>query len=354
MEPRVGVEQAQLPRDGRLDGRVRVPEHRDVVDHVDVAAAVGVDEVVAPAALDPGRLVEVVLLGRREDRVAAVDQRGGVVARRGRGAGQAQQRRRVRAQLEPGRGERRDGRAAARRDAASATALDVDVRREPVRCRWRTDADDVARRDLGPLPDRRVDAVEDDVEDAADDEAVRRTRTRPPTGAWTGVPASANTSTPRWTVAASSIASRVVSTRRPSPQRPTGRAPPATAPRTRSPTAVGSPICGPSRATDVVDRSSAATSPISASSGAVASLTIARSTGPCPAASRSTASASANGTSTTASSAAHSSSRVATTYALSGSSEACWSPLIATDAARATTSGHSAAISAAVSGTSAA
>ena len=76
------------------------------------------------------------------------------------------------AQLEPGRGQRRDGPPRGV-ETRHGDALDVDVRREPVRALGGDRADDVAGRDLGPLPDRRVDAVEDEVEDAADDEAVR-------------------------------------------------------------------------------------------------------------------------------------------------------------------------------------
>ena len=94
VEARVGVQQAQLARHQLLDVRVRVPEHGDVVDHVEVHAAVGVVQVVAPAALDLGRLLEVVLLHARDRRGAAARP-----ARPGRDAGRrrvaAEQRRRV-------------------------------------------------------------------------------------------------------------------------------------------------------------------------------------------------------------------------------------------------------------------
>ena len=164
------------------------------------------------------------------------------------------------------------------------------------------------------------------------------------------MPAGANRSMPRWIVGASSIVSSTVSTSRASPQRPTAMQPTASAASTSGSTAAGSPIAGPSSASEVVDRSRTIGTGASARTGATARLTSGRSTGPRPAASRSASVASANGTAATASSAAHSACRDSMTYALSGSSEAWWSPLIATDAARATTSGHSAASSASVSG----
>ena len=51
-EPGVGVEQAQRASGGCGHGRMAVPEHGHVVDHVQVGAAVGVVEVMAPAAHD--------------------------------------------------------------------------------------------------------------------------------------------------------------------------------------------------------------------------------------------------------------------------------------------------------------
>ncbi len=152
---------------------------------------------------------------------------------------------------------------------------------------------------------------------------------------------------PRWTVAGSPGASSSASVSRASAQRPI--ATPSCG--SSGTTARGSPIDSPPRASLVVDRSTTGVESQSpARSGAVSSFTCGRSIGGSPATSRSASVASANGTAATTSSAAHSSSRDAWTYSLSGSSAPCWSPLIATDAARATTSGHTAASSGSVSG----
>ena len=154
----------------------------------------------------------------------------------------------------------------------------------------------------------------------------------------------ANTSIPRWTVAASSIASRIVSTRPALAPAGHGRAPPADrAPHEvadRARVADRRAVEGDRRRRQVERRDLAHVG----QQRRRRELDHRPLDRPVPGGlAQHGLGASANGTSTTASSAAHSSSRVATTYALSGSSEACWSPLIATDAARATTSGHSAA-----------
>ena len=52
VEPRVGVQPAQLAGGGVGDARMGVAEHRDVVDHVEVDPARRRHQVVAPAALD--------------------------------------------------------------------------------------------------------------------------------------------------------------------------------------------------------------------------------------------------------------------------------------------------------------
>ena len=93
VEPRVGVEPAPLPRHRVGQLRMAVAEDRDVVDHVEVAAAVGGEQVLAPAALDARRVVVVVLLHGGERR-----SRGGAAAPRcrrlaGPPAGRPEQRR---------------------------------------------------------------------------------------------------------------------------------------------------------------------------------------------------------------------------------------------------------------------
>lgn len=74
VEARVGVEQRPLPR--RLGGHARmaVAQYRDVVEHVQVGAALHVDQVVAPAPLDLWRLGIVVLLRTGEAGIASGQQ----------------------------------------------------------------------------------------------------------------------------------------------------------------------------------------------------------------------------------------------------------------------------------------
>ncbi len=108
VEARVGVQQRPLPRRFGDHARVAVAQHGDVVEHVQVRAALHVDQVVAPAALDVRRLRVVVLLRAGEAGVAA-GQQGLRVRQRLGIAVEAQQRRRRRAQGQPGRGMRRGG-----------------------------------------------------------------------------------------------------------------------------------------------------------------------------------------------------------------------------------------------------
>jgi len=107
-EPRVCVQQPKLPGDRGFNCRVAVAQDRHVVDDIDVRAPGGVDEVVAPAALDARRGVVVVDLDTRENRVAAGQQRGGIV-RRGnhKRPSQTQQFSRIRAERLPRAGEGR-------------------------------------------------------------------------------------------------------------------------------------------------------------------------------------------------------------------------------------------------------
>ena len=62
VEPGVGVEGAPLVGDGTRHPRVTVPEHRDVVDHVEEHPAVVGDQVMLPPSLDARRSRVVVLL----------------------------------------------------------------------------------------------------------------------------------------------------------------------------------------------------------------------------------------------------------------------------------------------------
>ena len=91
VEPGVGVQPAPLPGDGVGQLRVSVTQDRDVVDHVEVAAAVGTDQMLAPAAFDAGRAEVVVLLNRGHRAQAPSLQCGAVLAGRHRD-GQAEQR----------------------------------------------------------------------------------------------------------------------------------------------------------------------------------------------------------------------------------------------------------------------
>ena len=74
VEPGVGVEPPQLPVHRVGQPRVTVAQDGDVVHRVQVHPAVGVDEVLAPAALDPRRRGVVVLLHGRERRRPARQQ----------------------------------------------------------------------------------------------------------------------------------------------------------------------------------------------------------------------------------------------------------------------------------------
>ena len=80
-----------------------VAEDRDVVDHVEVAAGVVGQHVLAPAALDAGRVEVVVLLDGGERVRPAAPQRLAVVGRRARRR-QAEQHAGVVDQAQPARG----------------------------------------------------------------------------------------------------------------------------------------------------------------------------------------------------------------------------------------------------------
>ncbi|MCY1249234.1 hypothetical protein D9M72_627500 [compost metagenome] len=62
MEARIGVEQRPLPPDGGRQSGVPVAEDGHVVDHVEIAAALDIEEIFLPAALDLRRVLVVVLL----------------------------------------------------------------------------------------------------------------------------------------------------------------------------------------------------------------------------------------------------------------------------------------------------
>ena len=105
-EPRVRVEQPELPAGRSGDPGIAVPDDGDIVDHVEVGPARGVDQVVTPAAFDAWRVRVVVLLDASHDGVAPGEELvagvGGHVAGR-----HADERRGVRGQRPPGRGNRR-------------------------------------------------------------------------------------------------------------------------------------------------------------------------------------------------------------------------------------------------------
>ena len=191
-EPRVRVEEPELAVRGLRHRRVRVADHRDVVDRVDVRAAVRVVEPVAPAAHELGRLVVVEPLRRGHGGVAPhpLRKRAGS---RGRGRVDPDQRRGVRAEREPGGAH---ARVAQPRQVRCGSELDVHVRRR------RTRPDRRAGRHLVAAGDLRREAGEPHGRPArprarARPRPPRGAPTRPPSGARTGVPASANRSAPR-------------------------------------------------------------------------------------------------------------------------------------------------------------
>ncbi len=137
------------------------------------ARPLGVDEVVAPATLDPGRRLEVVLLDAGEDRVATGEEDRRVV---GRGSGltgqQAEQRGRVRAQPAPCPGQRRQRRSR-RVEPRVVDPLDVDVRRQPIDPHRGDGAEWIARGHRGAVGDAGRQPVEPQVEQPGlDDDAV--------------------------------------------------------------------------------------------------------------------------------------------------------------------------------------
>jgi len=74
VEAGVGVEPLPLAVDGVTEGGVAVAEDGHVVEHVEVAAGLSVDQVLAPAALHARRCLVVVLLDGGEGVVAALQQ----------------------------------------------------------------------------------------------------------------------------------------------------------------------------------------------------------------------------------------------------------------------------------------
>ena len=102
VEPRVGVEAAPLARGRVGQHRMAVAEDGDVVDHVQIAAPVGGQHVLAPAAFDAGRVVVVVLLDGGERVRTAAPQLLAVVGRR-RCRLQAEQRAGIGDQAQPAR-----------------------------------------------------------------------------------------------------------------------------------------------------------------------------------------------------------------------------------------------------------
>jgi hypothetical protein len=74
VESRVGIEQRPLTRRDRRHARMAVTEHRDVVEHVQIGAALHVDQVIAPAALDTRRIDVIVFLRAGETGVAPMQQ----------------------------------------------------------------------------------------------------------------------------------------------------------------------------------------------------------------------------------------------------------------------------------------
>ena len=79
VEPRVGVQPPPLPGHRVGQAGMAVPEHGHVVDHVEIAAAVGVEHVLAPAPFDPGRVGVVVLLHAGERAFPPPPQGGTVI-----------------------------------------------------------------------------------------------------------------------------------------------------------------------------------------------------------------------------------------------------------------------------------
>jgi hypothetical protein len=83
VEARVGVQEPGLAGDRLRHPWVRVADHGHVVHHVEIDPPGRVDEVVAPPALDLGRVGVVVRLDAREGPVAAREHPSGVDRRRG-------------------------------------------------------------------------------------------------------------------------------------------------------------------------------------------------------------------------------------------------------------------------------
>ncbi len=142
-ETRVRVEPPQRAGGRRGHARMAVAEHGHVVDHVEVGAAVGVVEVLAPAADQLGRPGVEHLLGVRDGAPAQREQVRGV-APRGGGV-DAEQGGGVRAQREP-RGPQGRPRASGKRVERRERELHVHVGRQDI-AGWADRAERRARRD---------------------------------------------------------------------------------------------------------------------------------------------------------------------------------------------------------------
>ena len=206
-EARVRVEQPERAGGGRGHARMAVAEHGHVVDHVEVGAAVGVVEVLAPAADQLRRARRRTPAGRARRRAGAAraGPRGRAAARRrrrragGRGPGTARARRPAR----PAARVRGAGRAARARAARARAA--AGLRRGADRAERRTRRDRLARSHARARsrPGGARSAARPRARGAAAAPPPRAARPRPRTARCTVAPSPANTSTPRWTVAGS-------------------------------------------------------------------------------------------------------------------------------------------------------
>ena len=185
-EARVRVEQPELAVRGRGDGRVGVADDGDVVDRVDVRAAVRVVEDVAGAADELRRVVVVEALGRGDGALAA--------ARAARACGRRGRARRRRRGARDGSGHRPSHASRSRGVAEAGEVgrggeLDVDGGPSPrgQRPTSAPAATRVARGDGGREPGE-PDVGRLGLEGEHDHAARRRPRRGPASGARTGVP----------------------------------------------------------------------------------------------------------------------------------------------------------------------
>ena len=102
VEPGIGVQSAPLPVNRVGQFRMPVAEDRNVVDHVEIGAAVGGDEMLAPAPFDTRGMPVVVLLDRCEGPGPPLSEQHTVVSGRISGS-QSQQHRRITDPVQPAR-----------------------------------------------------------------------------------------------------------------------------------------------------------------------------------------------------------------------------------------------------------